>query len=100
MELININNINNIEISNVKRRGRPPNLNKIIKVKKSIGRPKSEPLTDDQKLQKLYNLREYWQRMKANRKQRRIEEGTDEIFLKAKRERDLLKLRTIKALQN
>ena len=97
MEIININSIEN---SKIKRRGRPPNVNKIIKVKKSIGRPKGKPLTEEQKLQKLYKLREYWQRMKANRKQNRIEAGTDEIYLKIKREKDLIKLKTIKALQN
>ena len=59
MELINKNNIENsneITLCIEKRRGRPPNVNKIIKIKKSIGRPKSEPLTDDQKLHKLYKL--------------------------------------------
>ena len=106
MELINY--INNLENSYVspntlkKKLGRPPNPNKIIKVKNPMGRPKKQPLTDEEKLEKLYKLRAYWKLMKSNRKQKGINEGLKEkneaVLIEQRNAKDMQKIKTLKAL--
>ena len=94
-----IENVTNISIINMKKRGRPQkhHLNDNIKVAKPLGRPKNKPLNDEEKLLKLYKLRLYWRTIKRNRKLKQIND-IDECLINEKLTKDKLKLTTIKAL--
>ena len=86
-----------------KLRGRPPKLDKIIKVKGPNGRPKKIPviLTDEEKLLKLYQLRNSWKlaKRKALERYKKINPKNTEIN-EQKLSKDLIKILTLKAMHS